>query len=154
MESLEIAGRTFQVVEDTTFAQDIYMMDRVSRAKIDAIPRDTTATTAELTEAGKEIILKAYRSGVLFELLAGMLIGAGEKWSPEVAMQNAAFFASVTDMESKKIMQGSLVGMILGFFLNADELTGTSRKSSSKKRGSKEPTLPQKEAPSTSETTT
>ena len=77
------------------------------------------------------MLMSAYRSGKLFEILGGIMVEEGTKWSPERAMETAQFFADLTAPEDKQAIHGIMVGAVLGFFANGGGFTATSPKSSS-----------------------
>lgn len=120
-EKVEIGGRTFVPSVQTTFEQDFYVMDRVSAAGLDKVV-EGLRPDGNLEDFSKELILKTYRSGKMFEILAGIMVEEDlvGGWSPEEAEVAAEFFRTLTDPKDKQALQGVLVGVILGFFVNAD----------------------------------
>lgn len=131
VEKVVIGGRAYVPSVQTTFEQDFYVMDRVSAAGLDKIV-EGLKPDGDLEEFSRELILKTYRSGKMFEILAGIMVEEDlvGGWSPEEAEVTAEFFRTLTDPEDKRALQGVLVGVILGFFVNADGSLQISPKSS------------------------
>lgn len=123
VEPIVVAGRTFRPATNTTFEQDLFIMERV-----DATGADSLELKGEndLTAFAQKTILDAYRSGKLFELVAGMLVEDGKEWSPEAAKVNALFFAGLRDKADKEALHESMVAALLSFFLNAVSSFSTS----------------------------
>jgi hypothetical protein len=124
-----VAGRKFTPSVNTTFEQDLYVMDRMRAGGLNGLQTEVT-TEGELNELAQEILIQSYRSGKLFELLAGVLEEEGKEWSPESADENAIMFSKLTDPEDKKALHGSLVGVVLSFFVAEDSSLKISPKSS------------------------
>lgn len=134
VEKVTLDGRTFRPAFQTTFEQDFYLMDRVATAGLDKMV-DGLKPDADLEEFSRDLLLKAYRSGKLFEILAGVMIEEDSPlgWMVEEAEANAEFFRNLSDPDDKVALQGVLVGVILGFFVNADGSLTTSPKPSGRR---------------------
>jgi hypothetical protein len=92
---------------------------------------ETFAESEPGTDAAREILIRAIRSGTLYRLLAGLLIEEGRAWTPESAAANAEFFAGLTSIEDKQTLRASLVHRaILPFFLRGVAFSRTSPSSS------------------------
>lgn len=126
VEPIVVSGRTFYPATDTTFEQDFFILDRIGETGME---RMELTKDSDLAEVSMDIILSAYRSGKLFELLAGMVKEEGVPWTPEGAIENARFFATLTDQKDKDAIRNSLVGALLGFFVNAVNFSAISLKS-------------------------
>jgi len=129
---LVVEGRTF-VQETPTFEQEMYIMQRVVESGFDQphITLGLSPDTKELERPIKQLIVHAYKSGTLFELLGAMLVEKGTEWSPEQASRNAHLFQHTRDPESKKQLHPALVGAVLAFFESAGSSPQTSLISSS-----------------------
>ncbi len=133
VEPIVVAGRSFRPAVNTTFEQDFFIMERVGESGADRIE---VKDNSDLTALGTKIILDAYRTGKLFELVAGMMVEDGVKWTKQSAMENAEFFGNLTDTADKRALQDALVGVLLSFFVNAADFSVSSQKSSEKDSGS------------------
>jgi hypothetical protein len=83
------------------------------------------------------VILEAFEAGVLYEILGGMLVEDGVKWSRPYAMHNAKIFRDITDAGEKETMWDHVGGMIIDFLAIAARFSRISQ-SSSDNRGPNE----------------
>lgn len=145
--TITIAGQVYRPVVDTSFEQDLYAMQLVSEAGLtDLAASFEKDSDKDLETLATRLVLQAFRSGKLFELLAAVIQGPGPTpWSIEQAQVNAKVFATLTAPEDKKALQGSLVGVILGFFVSGVVSLKTSQKYSDSPKG------PDAESPDRSE---
>jgi hypothetical protein len=154
---LVIAGRRFLPTMNTSFEQDLYIMDNVRAAKLENVGEQLTENAEEMSALAEEIILKAYRSGRLFAIMGGMLEEEGKGWNPESAAANTKLFAGLTSPEDKEALRGTLVAIILSFFMNEEDFSQISLKSSSDPDEA-EPSISEERSPTevaeTSETST
>lgn len=137
---LVIEGRTF-VQEAPTFEQEMYIMQQVMDAGLDQphLKLGIDPKTKDLERPVKQIIVEAYRSGVIFKLIGSMVTEKGTEWSPEQAERNAALFKNTRDPESKKQLHPALVGAIVAFFQSAASSDEISLISSGEKDESSRP---------------
>lgn len=119
VEPLVIEGRTFRALTTTTFEQDLFIMRRMKEARIPALIDEATKHPERLDEITSDIILVAYESGVLFELMGGIYLEDGKKWSVKGSLANAEFFMNITDQEEKQKLTEPITAVIVGFFMNA-----------------------------------
>lgn len=122
-----LEGRKFIPVEDTTFEQDLWIMAHVRNAHL--IDIRLTEVTA-MTDLAEDVLMRAYTSGKLFLILAGILTEEDKVWSPDEAVKNATFFSQLKDQESKTNLQAAVVGVLARFFLSAAASLGISTSSS------------------------
>lgn len=120
-----VEGRRF-VQEPTSMDQDNYIMKQSMQAGLDEAQLALAASGDDLERGVKLLLVKAYESGALFRLLAGILIEEGEEWTPQSADANADFFRKSRDPEAKRNLYPAMVGAIIGFFENGDGLSRTS----------------------------
>jgi hypothetical protein len=111
--------RTFVPAQDTTLAHDVWMMPHVHAAGLHQTKGDPNA-----------VLQMALSSGRVFLLLAGSVLEAGVPWSAKATEENAAWFASLTDRESKAQIHSALVQLLLSFFSIGTALSTTSPSSS------------------------
>lgn len=114
MNDLTVAGRTFRPVTVSTFENQLYMMPLVRAAGLADADAKVQAATSE--EAAEALLYRVIESRHTIGLLAGVLVEAGETWSPASADRNAAFFATLTDPADMAKLQAALVGLVAHFF--------------------------------------
>jgi hypothetical protein len=122
-----LGGRIYVMSDETTFEQDLWILAHINDAQLHQLPPDEG-----LTDTAIALISKAYRSGHLFFILAGILVEKGKRWSPQVAELVAQRFAELKDPNEKKILQSSMVGVLTRFFVTvAGSLTSSASRSPS-----------------------
>jgi hypothetical protein len=108
------AKRNFVPAAETTARHDGWMMVQMADAGVlKFIGRELTASVAQ------DLIIEVLRSGKREHLLAGALVEQDTPWTPERAIANAEWFASLTDAESKAALGDAFLPCLAGFFLNA-----------------------------------
>jgi len=114
---LVIGERTFRLVDKnhTTFDQDLYVLDNIEQAQLD-IAFEETVTMEKMTNLSKKLLLRAWRSGHLWKVLAGVLIEENIPWTVEGAEANAVFFGNLTKQVDKEALQNALATVVVGFF--------------------------------------
>jgi hypothetical protein len=127
---LTVAGRTFRPCASTTFEQDIWIMSMLRDAGIMKAGESFQPGKEDLSEIATAVVMQAFTSGKLFEILAGTLEEIGVVWSIPTARANAQFFAQLTAPEDKAALNGSIVGALMGFFISGALSSVTSQKSS------------------------
>lgn len=117
---LVVEGRTF-VQEPPTFEQEMYIMQRVMESGFDQphITLGIDPETQDLERPVKQLIVHAYKSGTLFELLGAMVTEKDTEWSPEQAQRTAELFRKTRDQEGKKQLHPALVAAVMAFFESA-----------------------------------
>ncbi len=120
-----VGGRVF-LQQPTTFEQDLFVMDQAEIAGLGSVAKDLTPDEKDITAVAKAVVLRAYRSGALFLLLAALMVEEGEEWSQETARANAEFFRRISDPEDKKALQPALAGAVLAFFESGADFSGIS----------------------------
>lgn len=114
MKVIKLGTRWFQPAEQTTARQDGWMQVQIADA---GLLRFVGKTLDE--ETARELVITVLRSGKREHLLAGALVEADVPWTPQVAEQNAEYFANLTDPESKAALDEAFVPTLAGFFLGA-----------------------------------
>lgn len=122
-----LSGRTFIAPTKTSFRQDMFVLDLAKGAGVEKL---SNATETDLSEAAEELLLRAWKSGKLFLLLAGMIVEEGKEWTEESAKANAEFFADLTDLPDKEALSGAITGVLISFFVNAEGFSKISQTSS------------------------
>lgn len=128
-EDIVVAGRTFRLSVATTFKQDMYIWQLQQDADIASILQAFDPATMELTEIAEAIIMKAYASGKLFDLLGAVTEEDNSKWSIADAKERAEFFAELTAAEDKDKLKKAMAAIILGFFVSGLLSSRTSKSS-------------------------
>jgi hypothetical protein len=119
-EKLMLDGRTFRAAKDVTFEQHVAFMDDAAAAGL----------LEPWSGGAEEFLSRVLASGRVMQLLAGALVEEGHDWSAESAKANAEFFAKVKGVDNIQQLQGALLGVLTGFFLDARQSSATSLSSS------------------------
>lgn len=129
---LEIQGRKFRPLTKTKYKQDIYIMSLLRDAGLVQMAANFNPVTDVVTEVVQEIIIKAFAAGQLFQILGATMIAEDqtEGWSIEGSKANAEFFENLEEDEDKKKLHGSIVGVLMGFFVSGALASAISQKSS------------------------
>jgi hypothetical protein len=128
-----ISGRTFRPCASTTFKQDMYVMTLLKAAGLVKLA-DGFDITKDLDEVAQVIIVEAFASGKLFDLLGAVMEEVGVPWTVDGAKANGEFFGNLSGTEDKKKLHGSIVGILLGFFVSGALSGKTSPKFSTEPR--------------------
>lgn len=128
--TIVLSGRKFHSTKGTTLEQDIYVTDLVHDAGLQVLAEKFQKENKDIADVAQEVVLTAFRSGKLFRLLGAVLTEEGKEWGKESAEQNARFFSKLTDQKDKEALRGSIVAVILGFFVSGLLASTTSKTSS------------------------
>lgn len=128
-----IAERTFRPCASTTFKQDMYVMTLLKAAGLVKLA-DGFDLSKDLDDVAQNIIIEAFASGKLFDLLGAVMEEVGKPWTIKDAKANAEFFADLSKPEDKAALHGSIVGILLGFFVSGALSGKTSPKFSTEPR--------------------
>lgn len=115
---IEVAGRRFKNSTATTFEQDMYVMQLLEETGLQKLAQDFNVLEQDISEISSKVIIQAFASGKLFHLLAGTLEEVGVPWTVKNAQVNGEFFSKLTDPKDKDALKGSLVAVILSFFVS------------------------------------
>lgn len=124
---VEVAGRKFRGVTNTTFKQDMLIMQILHEAGLRELAEKYDVLKDDLGSVAESVIVAAYKSGKLFDLLGAVMIENGQKWTLKSAKTNSEFFAELTAPEDKQALKGSIVAVILGFFVSGLFVSRTSQ---------------------------
>lgn len=114
---LVVDGRTF-VQEPPTFEQEMEVMKRVMDSGFDK-PDLLTDGATDLTQAAKKMIVHAYKSGTLFDLLGCLVTEKGTDWTPEQATRNGEIFKKTRDPKAKEQLHPALIAAVTAFLVSA-----------------------------------
>ena len=120
-----LGGRTFRQSSITTVDRDTYMMRRYRTSGLAAFVKTFNPATDTLDSFGEKVYFEAFESGVLYEILAGMLVEDGVQWTRKIAAANAAFFANVPTQADKLTIYELAADVMADFLRAAAELRQT-----------------------------
>jgi hypothetical protein len=116
METIVIAGRAFKGAKNSTMEHDVFVQGMIAKAKLGRLEMLAGETPDDFA-------LRIYRrvafSSDVFLLLGSILFPAdlpAAEWTPQIAEDTAQFLRKLTDEQDKKIVQGQIIGAIMGFF--------------------------------------
>lgn len=115
--TLVVDGRTF-VQEPPTFEQELYIMQMVTEIGLDRLGPSLQLTddNTDLQPIARQMIVQAYKTGLLFKLMGSLVVEQGQEWTPELAEAQGELFRKTRDPEAKKQLQPALIGAIFAFF--------------------------------------
>lgn len=113
-----IEGRTF-IQDAPTFEQELYIMDKATDAGFTDAGGLALDAKGNMPLLARQMLMRAYKSGHLYHLMAALLNEEGVEWSEEEAEKNSAFFRKVKDPESKANLQVALAASVVAFFESA-----------------------------------
>lgn len=125
-----LSGRTFRKTARTTLDQDAYVMRRMREFGLANI--DVDPANPDLDGVAENLILRAFETGKMYEILGGMLVEDNVKWTRANAATNADFFRDLDTKADKQALYASISSVMLDFLVAAAEWSKTSRKSSPK----------------------
>lgn len=128
--TIVLSGRIFKKAESTTIDQDAYVIQRMRAAGISDLAAKFDPKKQGLESFAEELLLAAFESGQLFEILAGTLVEEGVPWSRATAKANAEFFLTLKDKADKEAIYDRMAQVILDFLVVAAAWSNSSRKSS------------------------
>jgi hypothetical protein len=114
--TLTLAGRTFRRATSTTVDQDAYVTKRLRDSGLAKILDDFDPRTDDLLALNERIVWEAYERGVMYEVLAGILVEDGVPWTRSRAAANAAMIAARTDHAEKAVILTSSADFLFDFF--------------------------------------
>lgn len=127
---LKIQGRTFKKAITTTIDQDAYVMKRMREFGLVEMAASFDPKTDDLNEFSQNLLMEAFETGKLYEILGGVLVEEGVKWSRKIAAESAAIFENITELEDKEQLFSSIAAVLLDFLVAAATWSKHSLKSS------------------------
>lgn len=131
MEAIQISGRGFKAVTDSTLEHDIWTVRQLDRAGLRNLVLEDGEKPDEFVD---RILMKLMLDGDIFELLGGLLMPAelnGKDWTPEMAGETGRLFASATG-EDKAIVKRQIAGAMEVFLAQGLLSSIRSRRSSAR----------------------
>jgi hypothetical protein len=131
METIQIAGREFKAVTDSTLEHDVWTVQQLDRAGLRNLILEDGEKPDEFVE---RILAKLMLDGAVFELLGGLFMPAeleGKGWTPEMAFETGRLFASTTG-EDKAIVKRQIAGAVEVFLAQGLLSSIRSRRSSAR----------------------
>jgi hypothetical protein len=114
--SIDIGGRTFVSVQESTYAHDLW----VQRVLAEIGLRDRKPVAGESPD---DFMLRLHadlvRSGQTLELLGGLLVPRGkapDEWTPELAHETARHLGAVRSDEDKATLDNLVAELLVDFF--------------------------------------
>jgi hypothetical protein len=134
MEILTIGGRKFKPIKNSTFAHDIWIMERIKATGLDTLRIEPEESSDDFID---RIGTKAMSGGMqlVLELIAGVLMPDeidSSAWTPEIAKATTKFFGDLTEESEKAKVRAQIGGWLYFFFLSAIESSMTSMRSGEK----------------------
>lgn len=115
---ITVNGRTFAPCTDTTIEQDqliAYILEESGLGKL----KDFNPLTDDFTEVSRQLIMRAFGTGKLFTLLGAMFEDVpAQEFSLAGAEERADFLRKLKRRVDKDALKGSIVAMILSFFVS------------------------------------
>jgi hypothetical protein len=115
-EPIQLGGRDFYPVRNSTIQYDLWMMKRIRACGLDRLQVMDDETPEDFA---LRLFNHAIESDSILELLAGMLLPEGidsAHWTPTIAQENLAFISTLTNTEDKRVIQSQFASMLIGFF--------------------------------------
>lgn len=116
METVELAGRKFQIIANGPIKHDLWIAERVHASGMDGVTMGKDETPEQFVDA---LLAKLLASGAAMEFLGGMLAPADldlRKWTPAIALDMATFVEELIAPEDKALVRGLLAQVVVGFF--------------------------------------
>lgn len=111
-----LGGRAFLTLERTTLEHDHWYMNHARSSGLDAVePRDGETHS----DYAMRLLGAALESGRALVLLGGLIVPAdapGGRWTPELAVETAAFLRGLDDPVDKNRINGLMAAMLADFF--------------------------------------
>jgi hypothetical protein len=127
MEKIELGGRVYVPVKNSTIEHDFWLMGQIRAAGLDEVH-------VRPDERPEDFALRLLRdvinSGRIFLLLGGLLIPASatsEDWTPELAVETAGALKKLTAPEDKEKLKEQVISLLIGFFETGLACLTTSR---------------------------
>lgn len=127
MEKIELGGRAYVPVKNSTIEHDFYLMGQIRAAGLDEVH-------VRPEESPEDFALRLLRdvinSGRVFLLLGGLLIPEGtasEDWTPELAEETARALKKLTAPDDKEKIREQVLSLLIGFFETGLACLTTSR---------------------------
>lgn len=113
-----LGGHAYNPVGVFTAEHDAYMMGRVRRAGLDQLVMESGEDTEVFA---RRFFGEMMASGEAFNLLGGLLVPEGAKWTPEVARETATLCAGLTEDEDKAQLWEMFATLVVRFFAKGRE---------------------------------
>lgn len=118
MSAIELGGRKFAPIKNSTFEHDVWMMNRIRSAGLDSLELLPGETASQFAD---RVLWRAMESQSVFEVLAGLLCPTdipAHKWTPSVAEETAVLFKGLTSDADKTVLRAQLSELLLFFIRN------------------------------------
>lgn len=113
--AFSIGDRTFVMEDNPSPEQDFYIMEKIERMGLFDIQPEQIAGK-RMDRETKRVLMEAYRSGQLFNLLGAVMVEKGVEWSEENGEENAELFRTTRDPEARKFILRNATFVLMSFF--------------------------------------
>lgn len=115
-DAIKLHGRTFRRATSTSVDQDAYVTKRLRDSGLSGILDEFDPAKDDIAALNERIIWEAFERGVMYEVLAGILVEDGVPWSRATAAKNAKMMAEITDQAEKAPILSSAADFLFDFF--------------------------------------
>lgn len=127
MEKIEIGGRTYVPVKNSTIEHDFWLMGQIRATGLDEVH---VRPEEKPEDFALRLLRDVINSGRVFLLLGGLLIPEGvafEDWTPELAEKTAETLKKLTAPDDKEKVREQVLSLLIGFFETGLACLTTSR---------------------------
>jgi hypothetical protein len=127
MEKIELGGRTYVPVKNSTIEHDFWLMGQIRAAGLDEVH---VRPDERPEDFAVRLLRDVINSGRVFLLLGGLLIPEGvasEDWTPEIAEDTAGTLKKLTTPDDKEKVREQVISLLIGFFETGLACLTTSR---------------------------
>ena len=111
-----LGNKAFKALKQSTIEHDFWLMDTIRAAGLEQV---TLRPGEEAETFATRLLHDVIASGRVFDLLGGVLVPADSNdldWTPEAALQTAAFMRKLSEPTDKILLQSLVVELLIGFF--------------------------------------
>lgn len=133
-----IQGRTFEIATVTTIEQDAFAMRRLRTMGLMEMVATFDPLKSNINAFSEKLLLEAFESGLLFEVLGAILVEQSVPWTKESGIANATFFRTLTNPDDKSVLYDGIGQILADFLISAARMLriGSPNSSGSQARGS------------------
>lgn len=117
-----LQGRTFEVAIVTTIEQDAFAMRRLRTMGLMEMVASFDPQKSNLNVFSETLLLQAFESGLLFEVLGAVLVEKDVPWTRETGIANSTFFRTITDNKDKSTLYEGIGDILVAFLIDAARL--------------------------------
>lgn len=118
VQPITVNGRKFYPSKETTIEQDhliAYILQESGLAEL----RNFNPLTDDFTEASRQLIVRAFATGKLFTLIGALYLDSpDEEFTLAAAEERTQFLRKLKRQVDKDALKGTIVALILSFFVS------------------------------------